>query len=175
MEQGLFQVSGQDNRPTPNNKNENRRTIALPKRTKNKMTFEQLPLGRSIVRLMDACEGSIRNDAPDTDWFKWLYRNVQHMWEIHERSGLDDVFIWNQMDVYCLVQKMMKCPSTGAARHSRVSLVKGHDRCQKCRIRTGLVHTDHIHPRSKGGPDHIDNYQLTCSRCNTSKGNRRSY
>lgn len=30
---------------------------------------------------------------------------------------------------------------------------------------------DHIIPRSKGGEDHPDNYQLACFSCNTKKGN----
>jgi hypothetical protein len=31
---------------------------------------------------------------------------------------------------------------------------------------------DHIHPRSKGGKDHLDNYQLMCIECNVFKGNK---
>lgn len=31
---------------------------------------------------------------------------------------------------------------------------------------------DHIHPRSKGGPDDLDNLQLAHWRCNRAKGNR---
>ncbi len=32
------------------------------------------------------------------------------------------------------------------------------------------LNIDHIYPRSKGGPDHIDNYQLMCKVCNSNKG-----
>lgn len=31
---------------------------------------------------------------------------------------------------------------------------------------------DHIHPKSKGGPDTVDNFQVLCTSCNASKGAR---
>lgn len=34
------------------------------------------------------------------------------------------------------------------------------------------LHVDHIVPRSKGGPDQLDNYQTLCDTCNLGKGNR---
>lgn len=35
-----------------------------------------------------------------------------------------------------------------------------------------LMTKDHITPKSKGGPDHIDNYRTMCSPCNTKRGNK---
>lgn len=35
-----------------------------------------------------------------------------------------------------------------------------------------VMHIDHKVPKSKGGPDHIDNLQILCSGCNSLKGNR---
>ncbi len=35
-----------------------------------------------------------------------------------------------------------------------------------------VLHIDHIIPRSKGGQDHIDNYQTLCDTCNIGKSNR---
>jgi 5-methylcytosine-specific restriction endonuclease McrA len=34
-----------------------------------------------------------------------------------------------------------------------------------------LMTKDHIYPKSKGGRDHLDNYQTMCSACNNDKGN----
>ena len=35
-----------------------------------------------------------------------------------------------------------------------------------------LMTKDHIVPRSRGGKDHLSNYQPMCATCNTKKGNR---
>jgi site-specific DNA-methyltransferase (adenine-specific) len=34
------------------------------------------------------------------------------------------------------------------------------------------LEVDHIVPKSKGGGDYFENYQLLCSSCNKIKGNR---
>lgn len=38
-----------------------------------------------------------------------------------------------------------------------------------------LMTKDHILPRSKGGPDHLDNYDPMCAPCNEDKGNRLNH
>ncbi len=46
--------------------------------------------------------------------------------------------------------------------------------CAGCGVHfpfSGLT-VDHILPRSRGGTDHLDNLQLLCLGCNSSKGNR---
>jgi 5-methylcytosine-specific restriction endonuclease McrA len=35
-----------------------------------------------------------------------------------------------------------------------------------------LMTKDHITPRSKGGKDHLSNYQPMCATCNSQKGNK---
>ncbi|TKK64871.1 HNH endonuclease [Ilyomonas limi] len=48
-------------------------------------------------------------------------------------------------------------------------------RCVSCGRTTdnGIVlHVDHIIPRSKGGQDHLDNYQTLCDICNIGKSNK---
>ena len=34
-----------------------------------------------------------------------------------------------------------------------------------------LMNIDHILPKSRGGKDNVDNYQLMCEECNSRKGN----
>ena len=47
-------------------------------------------------------------------------------------------------------------------------------RCNGCRTKLGIQHleVDHVIPRSKGGGDYYENYQLLCGHCNRTKGNR---
>ena len=35
-----------------------------------------------------------------------------------------------------------------------------------------ILHVDHIVPRSKGGPDTLENFQTLCETCNIGKSNR---
>ena len=46
--------------------------------------------------------------------------------------------------------------------------------CNACGVEMDIfnLEIDHIIPRSKGGGDYYDNYQLLCSNCNRTKGNR---
>jgi len=39
-------------------------------------------------------------------------------------------------------------------------------------LTTNEIHIDHIHPRSEGGSDDIDNLALSCEFCNRAKFNR---
>ena len=50
--------------------------------------------------------------------------------------------------------------------------------CLKCNCRlspakgrSSSMHVDHIVPKSRGGIDHLSNYQPLCAKCNMSKGN----
>ncbi|MDK2818301.1 MAG: HNH endonuclease [Spirochaetota bacterium] len=51
---------------------------------------------------------------------------------------------------------------------------KQHGDCAGCKQHFNLVHmeVDHIIPKSKGGADSKDNFQLLCSYCNRVKGDR---
>jgi len=38
-----------------------------------------------------------------------------------------------------------------------------------------LMTKDHVIPRSKGGPDKVENYQTLCTKCNSKKGNNLNW
>ena len=70
-----------------------------------------------------------------------------------------------------------------AARKTRQAMFRMWSSCLKCHKAfdpfaasgaSDSMHVDHVVPSSKGGPDHLSNYQPLCSPCNTSKGNRSS-
>ncbi len=49
---------------------------------------------------------------------------------------------------------------------------KGH--CNACNVKLDIWHfeVDHVIPKSRGGGDYYENYQLLCSNCNRVKGQR---
>ena len=44
--------------------------------------------------------------------------------------------------------------------------------CRQCGYSGPYIEYDHILPRSKGGPNTVENIQLLCGQCNRKKGNR---
>lgn len=50
-------------------------------------------------------------------------------------------------------------------------LVKAEKVCAYCGS-AGHLHWEHVIPRSRGGPDTIDNIVLACEQCNLSKGDK---
>jgi hypothetical protein len=44
--------------------------------------------------------------------------------------------------------------------------------CRQCGYQGPYIEYDHIIPRSKGGPNTVDNVQILCGQCNRKKGNR---
>ena len=63
-----------------------------------------------------------------------------------------------------------KLPPYKTHRHTLYGKQEGH--CAGCQHHFPFrnLTVDHIVPRSKGGTDHLDNLQLLCSACNSSKG-----
>jgi len=47
--------------------------------------------------------------------------------------------------------------------------------CEYCGKEDGNLEWEHIIPRSKGGPDNIDNLVLSCKTCNLKKGTKNLY
>jgi 5-methylcytosine-specific restriction endonuclease McrA len=44
--------------------------------------------------------------------------------------------------------------------------------CQYCGIKGGKLTVDHVHPKSRGGPDTWENLTTACLKCNGRKKNR---
>ena len=61
--------------------------------------------------------------------------------------------------------------STSAWRRIREQVIRRDGCCQMCGTEERLS-VDHIVPRVLGGTDSLDNLQVLCSSCNSSKGGR---
>lgn len=50
--------------------------------------------------------------------------------------------------------------------------VKARDgnKCRICGVTTEFIHFDHLYPHDLGGPTTVENIQILCPTCNTSKG-----
>ena len=53
-------------------------------------------------------------------------------------------------------------------------MVTQKEKCNACETKFRILdlEIDHIIPKSKGGGDYYENYQLLCANCNRIKGNR---
>lgn len=142
-----------------------------------KIRFEQLPLARSVLRLISMYPSDIRSDSPTSSWFKYVHEAAHEVWGIYENNGMDDSFNWSKIEVYCMIQTMKKSPRSGVARTTYTSIMKGQGSCARggCLTKTGLVHTDHIIETANGGSNDLSNWQLCCDSCNCSKGNKRNF
>lgn len=49
---------------------------------------------------------------------------------------------------------------------------RDHGRCVQCGYEGEYIEYDHIIPRSKGGPNTVENIQLLCRKCNLAKSDR---
>lgn len=55
---------------------------------------------------------------------------------------------------------------------SRKNIIKrDQGKCQYCGSKSNLT-VDHVHPKSRGGPDTWENLTTACVKCNNKKGNR---
>ena len=63
-------------------------------------------------------------------------------------------------------------PILGSLKHTLFGVQEG--KCNGCDVLFPFrnMTIDHIHPRSEGGSDDLDNLQLLCAACNSTKGDR---
>ena len=69
------------------------------------------------------------------------------------------------------MSKLKQSGSTTAWRRLREQVIRRDGCCQMCGTEERLS-VDHIIPRVAGGTDSLDNLQVLCSSCNSSKGGR---
>jgi 5-methylcytosine-specific restriction endonuclease McrA len=69
------------------------------------------------------------------------------------------------------MSSLKKNGSTTQWRRIRQTVINRDGCCQKCGTEDRLS-VDHIVPRSLGGTDNLDNLEVLCSSCNSSKGGR---
>lgn len=69
------------------------------------------------------------------------------------------------------MSKLKQSGSTTAWRRLREQVIRRDGCCQQCGTEERLS-VDHIVPRHLGGSDAMDNLQVLCSQCNSSKGGR---
>ena len=69
------------------------------------------------------------------------------------------------------MSSLKKSGSTTAWRKIRQSVINRDGCCQRCGTEERLT-VDHIVPRVLGGTDSLDNLQVLCNICNSSKGGR---
>lgn len=80
---------------------------------------------------------------------------------------MDSVFIVIRLGM----SKLKDNGSTSAWRRIREQVIRRDGCCQMCGTEERLS-VDHIVPRVLGGTDSLDNLQVLCSSCNSSKGGR---
>ena len=69
------------------------------------------------------------------------------------------------------MSKLRSTGSTTAWRKIRQRVIDRDGCCQRCGTEE-MLSVDHIVPRNLGGSDSLDNLQVLCSACNSSKGGR---
>lgn len=72
-----------------------------------------------------------------------------------------------------LVELKAKPNTQGIPEHVKVAVFqRDRGRCKQCGYSGPYIEYDHVIPRSKGGPNTVENIQLLCRQCNLKKGAR---
>lgn len=98
----------------------------------------------------------------------WEYAKLIAGSAVHDRKNYAFV-----MDAYEKLLHGKLHPSTILKENQKL-VKEGADTCAYCSCNESLQ-WEHIIPRSRGGPDTIDNMVLSCQKCNLSKGDKDPY
>lgn len=118
----------------------------------------------------------IKNKIIYSGYSEWVFdkghKKVLNEWsyedgiELVKRGGI------RSQRVNCLIQlgtKCVRCPREGVKFLMTIDN-PGSLHFDLYDNYNNLMNIDHILPKSKGGKDEIDNYQLMCEECNSKKG-----
>ncbi len=111
--------------------------------------------------------------APNKDKIQKSMIEGFFRWAANQRLKYEEDII-DEIDSFCK-NVYAKNLSWLNNKHKYKFLIKVIERdggyCKHCNI-TKTLSLDHIIPRSKGGLDEINNLQILCRSCNSSKGNK---
>lgn len=112
-----------------------------------------------------------------------VFRSIRRKQKDIDTRWIDDSGIWRVVsmdsDRYFVFQNSLKCISCGLLGEFFLlqRLKKQGGRCHfnlYANVPGGLMMftKDHIQPKSRGGKNHLSNYQTMCDQCNYNKGNK---
>lgn len=152
---------------------------ACSKCKKNLPSCDFANYARSSTGLQSRCRGCSKDGA--LEWDKKNPEKAKERFQRHQRSERRGKWLsaWqkNNRELISLYARSYYARKKNAeGSHTVAEILELFKRqmgiCAICKDTLDPYHVDHIVPLSKGGGDGIENIQLLCVPCNTSKGAR---
>jgi len=139
--------------------------------------FDDVPMDDITTALakFETSESIIRYTVDGKDYIQlvnwWKWQHAQWAWP----SKMPPPPNWEDCICFCAGTKVTRVnwpvsPDTIWRRIRRTIFERDSYTCRYCGA--PAQHVDHVHPRSQGGGDELDNLVAACAPCNLSKGAR---